>query len=238
MKIPFNFFRKKKPTFLSPLYKYLGISPRDERLYIQAFTHASYEGDFTDKNERLEFLGDAVLGLVVSEILIKKYPLATEGWLTKAKSRVVNREKLNKIAAELNIATLLRHKMGKQFKEQDHDALGNALEALIGAIFKNYGYKKTYAIIVEKILNPYINWNELENEPRDFKSKLIELLQAKKMHFFFQTQPLAEQEEDRKFESILWVEQAVVGKGYGRSKKQAEQEASSQTLSERKDLFL
>lgn len=230
-------FKKQATSPLTTLYVYLGITPSDEQLYIQALTHASYDGEFTDKNERLEFLGDAVLGLIVSEILIKKYPKATEGWLTKAKSRVVNREKLNKIATELDIAKLLRHKMGKQFNDQEHDALGNALEALIGALFKNLGYKKTYRIIEDKILSPYVDWSELESEPRDFKSKLIELLQAKKFPFQFQTQLSDGAEEEHKFQSILWVNNEFFTKGSGRNKKQAEQQAAKQALSEREDFF-
>ena len=150
-------FRKKNDSTLSPeflnLLSSLGIKPKDKALYLQAFRHRSQSvklaSGVQNSNERLEYLGDAVIGLIVGEFLFQKYPEKPEGELSKLRSKIVSRENLNFYGKCLNLEPLINYQRGKSVYKS---LLGNILESLIGAIYLDQGYEKTKALFIHKII--------------------------------------------------------------------------------------
>lgn len=233
MEILFRFFRhfqKKHPKFVY-LKSILGFEPRNFDLYLVALTHASYFSDKHDANgykhltnERLEFLGDSVLDLAVGEFLYLKYPTEGEGFLTKTRSKIVNRESLNRLALQLGLDKLLESK-----GEIGKTALGNSLEALIGAIFLDQGWENAKKFVITKLLNQLIDIEELVSQETDFKSIAIEKCQKEKKKIKFDTKPVQNNKIDT-FESNLLIDGKSVSKGTGKSKKEAEQVAAKEWL--------
>jgi ribonuclease-3 len=224
---------KKKHNF--ELVKLLGFIPTNLELYELAFVHRSaslvLSKDSTVNNERLEFLGDAVLDAVIAEYLFLSYPDKDEGFLSKMRSKIVKRKQLNSLAISLGIdkfvvAHAINQNGGKNI-------CGNAFEALIGAIYLDKGYAKTHDFIINKVLKVVINLNELENTETDFKSRLIEWSQKNKAELSFESQ----EEYTRKDYSPLFVSRVIIsnhlmGEGIGSSKKEAEQNAAENALLE------
>ena len=144
----YSFFKQKK-FFKSPqeifLFKILGFYPKNTELYKEALTHSSIRSR-TKHNERLEFLGDAIFGSVVSELVYIEFPKESEGFLTQTKAKIVSRKTLNKIALKNNLDSILKHQVNS-----NPSIFGNALEALIGAIFLEKGYQFTSNYIKKKI---------------------------------------------------------------------------------------
>lgn len=150
----------------------LGFTPGNLSLYELALCHRSNKAEATENNERLEYLGDAMLGAIISEHLFIKYPTKPEGYLTDMRSKIVNRKTLNDIALKIGLKALMK------FNEQDYylrDSLifGNALEALIGAIYLDKGYAKTRTFIRKRILIPFVDIELLENLEVNTKNRLI-----------------------------------------------------------------
>ena len=170
-------FAKKteRPEFYSFFKNVLGFMPRRTELYHTAFIHRSVsamnEGHKTN-NERLEYLGDAILGSVVAEYLYKKYPLKGEGFLTEMRSKIVSRKSLGQLARKMGMMELIEHQRGVEggFKSIG----GDAFEALIGAIYLEKGYRFTRRMIIDKILCTYINIDAVAQTEWNFKSKLID----------------------------------------------------------------
>jgi ribonuclease-3 len=150
----------------------LGFTPGLVALYEAALCHRSSRKETTENNERLEFLGDAILGAIIGEHLFIKYPTRDEGYLTDMRSKIVNRKVLNDIALKIGIKELMT------FNDQDHHLkhsmiFGNALEALIGAIYIDKGYARTRTFIRKRILIPFIDIELLENTEINSKNKVI-----------------------------------------------------------------
>jgi len=125
-------------------------------------------------NERLEYLGDAVLELIVSDYLFAKFPYKSEGFLTEMRSKIVSRNQLGNIAIKMGLTNFLQHRMGNRLNVNRSSILGNTLEALIGALYIDLGYKKTKRIVLNKILKIYIDIEALESMELNFKSRLLE----------------------------------------------------------------
>jgi ribonuclease-3 len=172
----------------------------------------------------LEFLGDSVLDLAVGEFLYLKYPTEGEGFLTKTRSKIVNRESLNRLALQLGLDKLLESK-----GEIGKTALGNSLEALIGAIFLDQGWGNAKKFVITKLLNQLIDIEELVSQETDFKSIAIEKCQKEKKKIKFDTKPVQNNKIDT-FESNLLIDGKSVSKGTGKSKKEAEQVAAKEWL--------
>ncbi len=175
--IPVPLFCKKKerPEFYRFFKNVLGFTPRRTELYHTAFIHRSLSATFEGhriNNERLEYLGDAVLGAVVAEFLYKKYPLRGEGFLTEMRSKIVSRKSLGQLAIKIGLIELIEHQPGAEgsFKSIG----GDAFEALIGAIYIERGYRFTRRIIVDKLLCTYIDVDAVAQTDWNFKSKLID----------------------------------------------------------------
>lgn len=219
-------FRKNfSPTKykLEPLYERLGMDPiQSEALYIQALTHSSYTKNLQERNERLEFLGDAVINFAIAESLYHMLPTKDEGTLTKVRATIVNRKKLNRIGVEIGIPDYLQHKLSPRQLEEAPDIIGNAFEALIGAYFLEYGMHDT-EILVGKLLLKEFDPHTFHQQILDYKSYLIEWAQSQRRQVQF-THTGAGSDEGI-FEATLLLNGEETAKGRGKNKKEAEQEA-------------
>lgn len=230
--IGFFLQNKKKKPYLS-FYKLLGFYPKHLEIYEMAIRHKSYrlkgqEGKYTN-NERLEFLGDAILDAIIADILYHKYPNKPEGFLTDVRSMIVKRETLNLVAKEIGLDKLLiTSKEG--FTEQSHIA-GNALEALIGAIYIDRGYRVCRQFIEREILEKRINIVSLARKEVNFKSKLLELGHREKIEFVFETiDKTPEHSNINLFYTQVLLDSVCIGSGEGNSKKESHQHAAQEAL--------
>ena len=210
----------------------LGLSFDDYRLLNLAFTHTSYANECkgkVDNNERLEFLGDAILDAVVADIVYKKFEGKREGFLTNTRSKIVQRETLNNIAINIGLDKLIKYSS----KQSSHNSYmsGNAFEALIGAIYLDRGYRACKKFMEERIIGQYINIDKISRKEVNFKSKLIEWSQKNKFEIEFKLigQTLDEHQNPI-FETQIMVEGIPGGSGKGYSKKESQQEAAHATM--------
>jgi ribonuclease-3 len=218
-----------KREFSLRLRKILGFLPRNLRIYELAFIHRSASHVLSDgtkiNNERLEYLGDAILDAILSEYLFDHYPDYDEGELTKIRSRLVNRELLNKLAKSMGINTLLISHINK--KVPTRHLYGDALEALIGSVFVDKGYKKTRNFILRHILDNFIDLNAIVNTETDYKSQVFQWAQKlKKQISFNYNEDYNFNDKKSVFTTTLRIDHEIFGEGCGSSKKEAEQKAS------------
>ena len=210
-----------------------GTTPDNLRLYKFALTHTSFvrqsAANKHETNERLEFLGDAVLGAVVAEYLFKKFPYEDEGFLTEIRSRIVNRESLNHIALKIGLNLLVR--VDTSNPSMRHKSVnGNALEALVGAIYLDKGYDTTRRFILNKLVKPYVDMHQLVNTVSNFKSKLIEWAQSQNLDIRFEIVKRKQQGNTTEFTSEVYIGEKPVAVGKGLSKKKADQAAAEKSL--------
>lgn len=229
-------FRKDKESYLC-FYKMLGFYPRNIEIYQQALLHKSSSVKAKGRllnNERLEFLGDAILDAVVADIVYKRFEGKREGFLTNTRSKIVQRETLNRIAVQIGLDKLIKYTT----RQSSHNSYmcGNAFEALVGAIYLDRGYATCKFFMEERIIKPYLNLDKLSRKEVNFKSKLIEWGQKNRFLIEFS---LLEQTVDEDlnpvFETQVMVEQVPAGQGKGYSKKESQQEAAHETLNKIKN---
>ncbi len=175
-------------------------------------------------NERLEFLGDSVLDLVIADEVFHRFPSKDEGDLTRLRSVLVNRTQLNRISGELKIDQFIVGNFVKNIMPED--VKGNALEALIGAIYVDKGFNFAKKFVKKRIVEPHINFQEIMIDNRDFKSELYMWAQKNKKVIRYETIADNGKAEKKKYIINVWVEGKVLGTGEGASKKKAEQMAS------------
>jgi ribonuclease-3 len=214
-----------------------GVSPKEINLYRQAFCHKSaarnIHNDPHSSNERLEFLGDAIIDSAVAEYLYRTHPTAEEGEMTKMKSRIVSRINLNKTAVEMGLDTLIE--TDSQATNSRQSISGNAFEAIVGAIYLDKGYKKAKTAILSA-LTQYANLGRLQNTESDFKSRLHEEAHRLGAKVFFKTAPINSEKGSHLFLSrVIWNSDEI-SKGQGSSKKRADQQAAEQALIKISDL--
>ncbi len=223
-------FVKDKKFYLL-LKTHLKITPGKIKLYEIAFLHRSASISFNDgsvvNNERLEYLGDAVLDAVVADYLFKKFPRKKEGFLTQMRSKIVKRSNLDLLARNLGIDYMVVSNTNRNVHKKH--IYGDAFEALIGAIYLDKGYKKTRRYIIHFVIKNFVNLEELISKETDFKSRLIEWGQKNKVIITFETtEEYTEVEQAPAFVTQVKICEQMLGSGTGKSKKEAEQNAAEQ----------
>jgi ribonuclease-3 len=219
--------RGKEP-YLS-FYNIVGFYPDRIDLYKEAMTHRSSsirsrKGRWVN-NERLEFLGDAILDAIVADILYKKFEHKKEGFLTSTRSRIVQRETLNKLAMELGIDTLIVS--STRNLAHNTNIYGDALEALIGAIYLDQGYRVAKKFVYETMIKQHLSIEKVLKSEVDFKSRLIEWGQKNKVEVRFEvTDSSYDAHNNPVFVSCVKVADVEVGSGKGYSKKESHQMAA------------
>lgn len=207
----------------------LGFKPKYLPYYELALMHRSMIDDLPHNNERLEFLGDAILGSIVAEYLFKRYPNQPEGYLTELRSRIVRRETLNQVAMRMGLNKLVQYNKQDRGLGRSH-IFGNALEALIGAVYLDVGFAKTRVFILQQFIKPYIDIETMESTDTNYKNQLLSWAQKRGQVILFET--LGEvQEGSRKVFSVAIVLDGVeitVGTGY--NKKDAGQVAAKKAI--------
>lgn len=228
-----------KQEFASRLRKIIGFRTANLRIYEVAFIHRSASFSLPDgqriNNERLEFLGDAVLDAILSDYLFEKFPEANEGFMTKIRSRIVNREILNQMAIAMGIDKILVSNVSSSHSTRN--IYGDALEALIGALFVDKGFKKTKNLFIKRVFNEYLDLDTIIETDSDYKSLVFEWIQKHKSNLTFEYK----EEYDFKlkksvFSATLIINKEEFGTGQGASKKEAEQEAAGKAWAKLKEI--
>ncbi|HEX5168359.1 MAG TPA: ribonuclease III [Cyclobacteriaceae bacterium] len=208
-----------------------GITPSNLNLYRLATVHSSIAKEnnngFKDSNERLEYLGDAILGAAVADYLFKKFPYKNEGFLTEIRSRLVNRESLNLLARKIGVASIVQY--DKKNSHLQQVILGNTLEAIVGAIYLDKGYLRCKKFVIDKLINPHHDLEVLVNNSSNFKSKVIEWAQREGREIKFEIISIKKGKNHKEFTAQVTVDNEPKGTGYGNSKKKAEQDAAYRT---------
>lgn len=223
-----QFFTKGSSRY-KKLQDMLGFTPGNIALYELALCHRSNNANSTENNERLEFLGDAILGAIIGEHLFTKYPTKPEGYLTDMRSKIVNRKTLNQIALKIGLKSIMK------FNEQDYFLrnsliFGNALEALIGAIYIDKGYAKTRSFLRKRILLPFVDIEFLEGIEVNLKNKLIGWAgkQGKLVDFV-----LMEEIEDKgrkRFKVGVKLDEQIIAFSIASNKKEASKSAAEEAI--------
>ncbi len=229
-----------KREFRSRLKKILGFKPGNLELYEIAFIHRSATFVLADgkkvNNERLEYLGDAVLGAILSDYLFERFPEANEGFLTKIRSRIVNRDVLNQLALSMGFNNILISRISSSHLTKN--LYGDAFEALIGSVFLDKGFKKTKNIFIKNVLNKYLDLDLIVKTDTDYKSLVFEWVQKNKSTLIFTySEEYDFNMKKSVFSTILSIDKEEFGEGHGSSKKEAEQEAASQAWKRLKDNY-
>ena len=224
--------RTESPEFYHFFRNVLGFTPRHTELYRIALTHRSssaVDHGHRINNERLEYLGDAMLGAIVAEFLYKKYPLQGEGFLTEMRSKIVSRKSLGGLARRLGLPELVEHQKGQEgsFKSLG----GDAFEALIGAIYLEKGFRFTRKLIIEKMLCTYLNVDELAHTDWNFKGKIIDWGQKnrKKVSFEVVRTYMRDREGRKEYECLVKIDGQPQQSAIGYTIKSAEQLAAEKT---------
>ncbi len=226
----YNRFLSDEKEFSRKLEQLIGFTPARLGVFRLAFSHKS---NVTEKayaiqnNERLEYLGDAVLGTVVAEYLFRKYPNADEGFLTKMRSKIVKRSTLNKIGDRMGLDMLLHEYTQTRLSRS---MLGNAVEALVGAVYLERGYLGTRYFVVKKILKNYVDVHELENFDDNYKSQLLEWCQKNGQSISYKLMARYKFEKRDRFKVAVMIDGKKIATADDFNKKSAEQTASEKAM--------
>lgn len=219
-----NYVSPQDPLYIGRLRELLGFMPSNISIYRLAFKHSSKSLETHTSNERLEYLGDSVLGAIVAEFLFLKYPLRDEGFLTEMRSKIVNRKRLGEIGHKLHLQYLMEYE--ESYVKINSTILGNAFEALMGAIYLDAGYTAARRFVLEKIISQHIDLEELQSGDINFKSRLFEWAQKYDHELKFEVIEEKMINKVRTFVIGAYVDDKLIAKAEGRSKKDAQKEAS------------
>ena len=233
MALLITLFTKKKTEEELKLIKFIiqrfGYRPKELTYFIKAITHKSFaSSDPSITNERLEFLGDAMLDAFVADFLFKRFKDEDEGYLTRVKSKIVNRKTLSEIGETMGIREILRYNQARSINLSSLE--GNAFEAILGAIYLDGGYNSVQNSVENFVFQKYVNLTRLLEEEIDFKSKLFIWCQKKKLNLEFIVLTEINQGGSWEYEIETNINNIKYGRGKGGSKKNAEQEAAKETL--------
>ncbi len=227
----FNYYISNDKDFAKRIKEMTGITPKKLSLYKLAFYHRSTFNELSEQaqnNERLEYLGDALLNSISAEYLYQKYPNGNEGFLTKMRSKIVKRKTLNYIADAMGLDTLL---MEFNRTHISVSMLGNALEALIGAMYLELGYDKTKKFVTQNLFRKYLDIHDLENNDDNFKSRLLEWGQKNGHDVQYKVLSKFKQDHRDRYRVVVSVDGEDLSTAEDFNKKNAEQQASEAALS-------
>lgn len=223
------FFSAKDKRLASSIQLILGSKPINLSLYRLALTPAGLGEETTQgfriSNERLEFLGDALLGAVIAEYLFKKFPYRDEGFLTETRSKLVNRETLNGVAIKIGLKKILQQVIDNRQFVGNKSLYGDILEAFLGAVYLDRGYTFSKKLILQRILI-HLDLEEMVTTVSNHKSKLIEWSQRENKQVEFQVVHVNSNQRYKEFVIAVVVNGEIIAEGKGETKKKAEQEAS------------
>lgn len=227
-----GFFKSgsKEREFRKAVEQIIGEKPSNALLYQLAFRHTSASketniGGFRESNERLEYLGDSVLGMIVAEYLFKKYPFKDEGFLTEIRSRIVNRESLNQVARKIGLEKLIQFD-GQRIAHNRTSMYGDAMEALIGAIYLDKGFRFTRTFILKKLIANYFDLDTVIQTNTNYKSILLSWAQQEGKKIAFEIVQENGKHHHKEFVAQVKVNGEAISTGGGWNKKKAEQEAA------------
>jgi len=204
-----------------------GLVPDNLALYKQATCHSSVarlnKRGIKDSFERLEYLGDAILSMMVAEYLFSQYPFKEEGFLTEIRAKIVNRESLNLLAQKIGLDELVQF---NQTGSAHHSVYGNCMEALIGAVYLDHGFYSCKNFVIRKLIKPHYDIEVLISTITNYKSKLLEWSQKTNKDLKFKII----NEKDKKFTAQVIIDKKIIAKGFGFNKKKAEQDAAKKTF--------
>lgn len=226
----YNYYLSPDRQFARRLSSLLGFTPANLGIFKLAFSHKSTVSEKAyamQNNERLEYLGDAILGTIVAEYLFKKYPNSDEGFLTKMRSKIVKRKSLNKIGDKMGLDVLLNEYNNTRLSRS---MLGNAVEALVGAIYLDRGYVGTKRFVVRKMLRNYVNVHELESFDDNYKSQLLEWCQKNGQAVSYKLLARYKFEKRDRFKVAVMVNGKKMATADDFNKKSAEQTASEKAM--------
>ena len=222
-----DFFRRKSDASLSrELKNILGFIPDNLSLYKTALTHRSLSEGVDENNERLEYLGDAVLSAIIADYLFRRYPYQGEGFLTEMRSKMVNRQQLNDVAIKMGFKKITKFNKLDNTLRSSH-IFGNTLEALIGAIYLDYGYKKTCRWVMDYLIGPHMYMDEIELKEINHKNKLYGWANRKGKMLEFITVDEHLESGRRLFTVAAVVDGDYISEGKAYNKKDASQIAAS-----------
>ena len=228
----FNSHSKEDGGFFLGISNILGFKPKKLNVYKKAFLHRS--ANRRDKNglplnyERLEFLGDSMLGTIISRYLYNEVPNGDEGYLTKMRSKIVSRKHLNELGKDLNLISYVESRIPKShFGDNIH---GNVFEALVGAIYLDRGYKYCEKFINDRVIEPYVDIEQLEGQVISYKSLVIEWCQKQKKEFNYKVYEDTGKDPLKHFAVKLSIDERVMAKARATSKKKAEEKASKRAF--------
>lgn len=225
-----NLIKSRKTRDLDKqLRNVLGITPGNYSLYYIALSHRSVKENADENNERLEYLGDAVLSTVIADYLFKRYPYKEEGFLTEMRSKMVNRQQLNDIALKMGIKKLALYNKFDNFLKASQ-IFGNTLEAIVGAVYLDKGYQKTQKWIVKQIIIPYVFVDDLEQIDINLKNKLIGWASKNGKKLDFETVNEKLEGNRRIFTIAVVLDGDVLSQGKGYNKKDASQLAAQSAI--------
>jgi len=229
---PIRVFLSEDKQLFVALKNIFGYYPGNIFLYKLAFRHKSQAIELSNgnriSNERLEYLGDAILSAIVADHLFKMFPYKDEGFLTEMRSRIVSRAQLNKLSEKLGIDTLI--KANSENNNVFRSMKGDAFEALIGAIYLDKGYNFTRQVIIEKIIHQHFDLQDLENNNTNYKSQIIEWAQREKRSVEFVTLNEVGHGYNKQYVVDVLIDKTSIGKGRDYSIKGAEQDAAMKAL--------
>ena len=220
---------KEELELIGFILKKFGYRPKELKYFYKAITHKSFRNQEIEfSNERLEFLGDAVLDSVVADYLFVKFEDEDEGYLTRIKSKIVNRKTLSDIGEAMNIREILRYNQARSINLSTLE--GNAFEAILGAIYLDGGYESVKKSVQNHVFRNFVNINRLLEEEIDFKSRLFIWCQKKKLQLTFDVLKEVNTGSGWVYEVEVEINGKKYGRGRGSAKKLAEQEAAKETL--------
>lgn len=218
---------EKDYILASEISKITGCTVQNIDLYREAFSIKTSSKNKQVKNyERLEFLGDSVLGTIISCHLFATYPDANEGYLTQMKSKIVNRKNLNKLGTELGLTKFLQNDVNTSLSE---NISGNLLESLVGALYLDVDYETCKKIVLERLLTPS-EINKLENKIVSYKGLLLEWSQKKKVIIKYETCEEVQPNKNMVFRSHVWLDEVKIANATETSKKKAEEKAAQRAF--------